>query len=298
MPEFQRNTPPSTLATEFQSETSISAGTEPHTFSVNVGIRDGASESPAVANANLFIMRLCTTSGADLVGSLSLKLDDGYPDAIVSAIDLNFSHSAGTDEIVAEFEEGAGEMKLTNQSPLDLQISRYALIKGAVVTEVDTASTLPANGSLSIPLPADHADLMFAADAQIRLPGSMAKADVTRFLHFQTADVQATQYVVAVDGSGIDFKKVDSVIIDITFANLTNLTPRSLKLNKDLRADSTHIVVPLENAIFSLPGNVSVQVHFTALGSAPINFTMQNDFNATPVLLVLQSDIDQHVAKS
>ena len=298
LPEFQRNTPPSTLATEFQSETSISAGTEPHTFSVNVGIRDGASESPAVANANLFIMRLCTTSGADLVGSLSLKLDDGYPDAIVSAIDLNFSHSAGTDEIVAEFEEGAGEMKLTNQSPLDLQISRYALIKGAVVTEVDTASTLPANGSLSIPLPADHADLMFAADAQIRLPGSMAKADVTRFLHFQTADVQATQYVVAVDGSGIDFKKVESVIIDITFANLANLTPRSLKLNKDLRADSTHIVVPLENAIFSLPGNVSVQVHFTALGSAPINFTMQNDFNATPVLLVLQSDIDQHVAKS
>lgn len=296
LPEFQRNTPPSTLATEFQSETNVSVGTEPHTFSVNVGIRDGTSQSPAVANANLFIMRLCTNSGADLSGSLSLKLDDGYPDAIVSAVDLNFAHSAGTDEIVAEFDEGAGELKLTNQSPLDLTIARYVLAKGANLTEVDKAFTFHANGSLSIPLPADHADLMFAADAQICLPNPMAKADVTRFLHFQTADVQETQYVVAVDGSGIDFNKVASVVIDITFINLTKVMPRSLTLNKDLHADSTHIVVPLENTIFSLPGTVSLQVHFTVPSTASVTITMQNDFNANPVLLVTQSDIDRHIA--
>jgi hypothetical protein len=298
LPDFQRDNPPSTLQTEFKSDVHFSAGTDPHTFSVSVSIHDDNSQTPAVANTNLFIMRLCSNTGADLVGSLSVKLDDGYADSVLSTIDLNFAHTAGTDEIVAELEEGSAQIKLTNRSPLDLQLSRYALIKEPALTEVDGVLSLPANGSLSVPLPEDHVGLMFAADSQMVIPNPMTKSDVARFLHFQTADVQETQYVVAVNGAGIDFKKVDSLAISISFSNLPNVAPRPFKLNKNFHADSAHIVIPLENAVFSLPGTVNLAVHFVDPGVRDLNFTMENDFTSAPVLIVLQSDIDKILPKT
>ena len=133
LPNFQRDNPPSTLQTQFKSNVQFSHGTGPHTFAVTVSVHDDDSQTPAVTNANLFIMRLCSNAGADLVGSLSVKLDDGYPDPVLSTIDLNFAHSASTDEIVVELEEGSAEIKLTNQSPFDLQLSRYALIRGSTI---------------------------------------------------------------------------------------------------------------------------------------------------------------------
>ena len=298
LPEFQRDTPPSTLQTEFKSSVQFNAGVDPHTFAVTVSILDDGSQTPAVANANLFITRLCSNTGTDLVGSLSVKLDDGYPDSILPTIDLNFAHTVGTDEIVVELEEGSAQVKLTNDSPLDLKLSRYALIEGATLAEVDGLLSLPANSSLFVPLPEDHTDLMLAADSQLVIPNPMTKSDVARLLHFQTADVQETQYVVAVDGSGIDFNKVDSVVCTITFSNLSSVVPRSLKLNKNLRADSTHIVIPLENAVFSLLGTVSLAVHFVVTGPSDLNFTLENDFTSDPVLIILQSAIDKNLSKS
>jgi hypothetical protein len=168
--------------------------------------------------------------------------------------------------IGVELEEGSAQIKLTNQSPLDLQLSRYALIQGTAVMEVPGTLTLPASGSLSVPLPADHPGLQFAADSQLVLPAPMTKSDIARFLHFQTADVEETQYVVAVNGSGIDFKKVDSLVASITFATLSGVVPRPLSLNKNLRADSTHIMIPLENAVFSLPGTANLTVRFVDPG--------------------------------
>jgi hypothetical protein len=130
------------------------------------------------------------------------------------------------------------------------------------------------------------------------IPNPMTKSDVARFLHFQTADVQETQYVVAVNGAGIDFKKVDSLAISISFSNLPNVAPRPFKLNKNFHADSAHIVIPLENAVFSLPGTVNLAVHFVDPGVRDLNFTMENDFTSAPVLIVLQSDIDKILPKT
>src|SRR5215813_1062137 len=58
LPDFQCDTPPSTLQTTFKSDVQFTAGVDPHTFAVTVSIHDGGSETPAVANANLFILRL------------------------------------------------------------------------------------------------------------------------------------------------------------------------------------------------------------------------------------------------
>ncbi len=298
LPDFLRETPPSTLTTQFKSGVTFSAGPDPKTFTVTVSIHADGSQTPAVANANLFIAQLCAGTGTDLGGSLSVKLDDGYPDAVLPAIDLSFVHSAGTDEIAVELEEGSAQIKLTNQSPLDLQISRYALQQASTITEVPGDISLPANGSVSVPLPADHTGLTLAADAQLVVPNPMRKSDITRFLNFQTADVQETQYVVAIHGNGIDFKKVDSVVANITFSTLPGVVPRHLSLNKNVASDSTHIVIPLENAVFSLPGSVNLEVHFVDPGASDLTFTMEHDFTAEPLMIVLQSDIDEHLPQT
>jgi len=299
LPDFQRDNPPSTLETQFRSNVQIDQGALAQTFAVTVSIQDEGAQTPAVANANAFIMRLSSGTGADLIGSLSIKLDDGYPQPVLSTIDLNFAHTAGSDhEIDVQIVEESSQIKVTNQLPLDLQLSRYALMKGAAITEVPGALVLPANGSLTIPLPSDHADLTLAVDAQLLIPQPMAKSDIMKFLDIRAADVQETQYVVAVNGSGIDFSKVDSIVVSITFSNLRDVMPRTLKLSKNLRADSTHIVIPLENAVFSLPGTVNVAVHFVDPGMNDLNFTVENDFTSEPVLILLQSDIDKNLPQT
>jgi hypothetical protein len=228
---------------------------------------------------------------------MSLKLDDGYSDAVLSPIALNFSHTAGSDELDVQIDEASAQIKLTNRSSLDLQLSRYALIEGSVISVIPCTLSLPANSSSSVSLPANHAGLLFAADAQLVMPKPLTKSDTARFLHFQTADVQETQYVVAIDGSGVDFKKVDSLLASITFSTLANVAPRPLRLSQHIHSDSTHIVIPLENAVFTLPGTVNLTVHFVDQGISDLNFTVGNDFTSEPVLVLLQSDIDKNLPK-
>ena len=188
LPDFQRDDPPSTLETQFRSNVQIDQGALAQTFAVTVSIQDEGAQTPAVANANAFIMRLSSGTGADLIGSLSLKLDDGYPDPVRSTIDLNFARTAGTDhEIDVQLIEESSEIKVTNQLPLDLQLSRYALMKDSAITEVPGVLALPANGSLTIPLPGDHVNLTVAVDAQLMIPQPMAKSDIVKFLDIRTA---------------------------------------------------------------------------------------------------------------
>ncbi len=296
--DFEHNTPPSELLTIFKSSVQFAAGTEAHTFAVTVFIQDDDKQTPAVANANLFILRLCSQTGTDLTGSLSLKLDDGYQSAVLAPIDLNFSHTVGTDELLVEFDESSSVIKLTNRSSLDLQLSEYALVQGSNLTEFPDSLVIAAAGNTSLPLPADHNGLALLADAQLVVPKPMSISAVTDYLNFQTVDVQSTQYAITVEGSGLDYNKVASIAIDIKFSTLPQVAPRQLRLNKSVNFDSTHIVVPLENAMFSLPGLVNVSVQFVDPGVNTLLFTLQHDFTAEPDLILLQNDIDKNLPGS
>jgi hypothetical protein len=291
--DFTNDTPPSTLLTSFKSGVQFAAGADAHTFAVTVSVQDDGPNTPAVADANLFILRLCSQRGTDLLGSLSLKLDDGYPNPVLASIDLNFAHTVGTDDLLAQLDEAAGTITLTNQSPLDLEIQDYALVQDASLTEFPGVINIAAAAVTSVPLPANHAGMAFVAVAQLALPASINPASMTNFLSFQTVDVQTTQYVVAVDGSGVNFVKVASIAVQITFSTLPAITPSQLNLNQAVRVDSTHIQIPLQNAVFSLPGSAKVTVSFVDTSVAAKVFTVQNEFTANPVLFLLQSDIDK-----
>ena len=168
--------PASTLQTSFQSTAAFAAGADPHTFSVMVSVQDDGLATPAVANANLFILRLCSQTGTDLIGSLSLKLDDGYTNPVMATIDLNFAHTAGSNELAADFDEAALAMNLSNVSPLDLQIQKYALIQGSTLTEGQDSFVLPAQSVRALPLPAKNAGTSVVAVAQLALPQPMTIA--------------------------------------------------------------------------------------------------------------------------
>lgn len=294
-PAFLRANPPSSVITTFKSDAQFVPGSDAHTFIVNVSVQDDGPNTPAVANANLFILRLCSQKGADLIGSMSLKLDEGFSDPVQAPIDLNFSHTTGTDELVAAFDDASSTLRLSNVSPLDLQIQDYALIQNSSLSEVPGAFTLAANSAKSLPLPADHSNMDLLAVAQLALPAQMSNSTAATFMNFQTIDVQQTQYVVAVDAAGVDFAKVASITASITFPTLPSIAPFQLTLNSTNTADSRQVKIPIENAVFSLPGSVDLFAQFVDSSLNPVEFTVENDFTKEPVLSILQSDIASRI---
>jgi hypothetical protein len=75
LPEFLKEGTNPQLLTAFQSSCEYAEGSDPHTFALEVEIRDEGN-SPAVANANLLIKQLCSPSQPFLFATLNLKLDD------------------------------------------------------------------------------------------------------------------------------------------------------------------------------------------------------------------------------
>ncbi|MGB6518335.1 MAG: hypothetical protein WBE79_07525 [Candidatus Cybelea sp.] len=290
-PSFLQSTPPSTLLTAFTSSVQFAAGAGPHTFALTITVQDAGATAPAVANANLLILQLSAQSGTDLIGSLSLILDEGYPDPVLATIDLNFAQTAGSNEIVAQIDENSQAIQVANQSPLDLQMQNYALIQGASLTEVAAPTLISAGGSVSFPLPANSDELAFVYEAQLALPASMNPSVVANYLNFQTVDVQNTQYVVALDASGVDFTKVTSVACTVTLPTLPSITPWQTTLTANLKADSSHVAIPIQNALFTLPGTINLTVKPADPNATPFSLTLQNDFTANPVMVLLQSQL-------
>jgi hypothetical protein len=60
-------------------------------------------------------------------------------------------------------------------------------------------------------------------------------------------------------------------------ARTIQAAPRPLKLNKNVHAYSAHIVIPLENAVFCLPGTVNRTVHFVDRSMGDLNFSGRKD---------------------
>ena len=292
-PDFLAATPPSTLLTSFASTVQFAAGPDPHSVALTVTIVDQGASVPAVADANIFILRLTSETGTDLIGSINFKLDDGYPDPVLATLDLNFQHTTGpSDELLAQFDQNADMIVVTNPTSLDLQMQEYALVQNGNISNFPGQVRIPAGASAQVPLPANHTDLAFLSVAQLLLPAVMDPAAVSKFLNFQTVNIQDTQVFVGIDASGVDFKKVASLAIQVTFPTLPSISPWAFTLTGNLLSESTHIQIPIANALFSFPGTVNVTATWLDSTKATVAFALQNDFASTPVLVLKQSEID------
>lgn len=290
-PTLLKDTPASTLQTSFASTASFSAGSDPHTFALTVTVQDNGPATPAVADANLFILRLTAQTGTDLIGSLSLKLDDGFTDPVLSTVDLNFAHTTGSDELACDFDPTVPAFNLSNLSPLDLNLQEYALVQGSTVTLSSNGFVLPGRTGKALPAPANSTGMSLIAAAQLALPTPMTMASVPNYLNFQTVDVQQTRYMIAIDATGVDWKSVTSVAVSVTFPTLTSIAPMSFTLGPVLQSSSQSVLVPLVNALSTLPGSLDITVNFTDTSKPAVEFTLTNDFVSQPVMTLLQTQI-------
>lgn len=295
-PTLLKDTPALTLQTSFASTANFSAGSDPHTFALTVTVEDDGPATPAVADANLFILRLTAQTGTDLIGSLSLKLDDGFTDPVLPTVDLNFAHTSGTDELTSDLDPTAPAFNLSNLSPLDLAIQQYALVQGANLTLSSDGFVLPGRSGKALPAPSNNAGMALVAVAQLALPTPMTMASVSNYLNFQTVDVQQTRYMIAVDATGVDWTSVASVAATATFPTLSSIAPMSFALGPVLQSNSQSVQVPLVNAMSTLPGSLDIVVNFTDTTKAAVEFTLTNDFVSQPVMTLLQSQITAHLS--
>ena len=84
----------------------------------------------AVANANLFLNQLSTTVEPYLSGSFGIVLDDAYPHPVIASVVVNLNDTSGSDELSYSVAADGSAIQLNNVSPLDLEVSRYAIVNG------------------------------------------------------------------------------------------------------------------------------------------------------------------------
>jgi hypothetical protein len=58
-----------------------------------------------------------------------------------------------------------------------------------------------------------------------------------------------------------------------------------------LKSDTNHIQIPIENAVFALPGTINLAVKAVDPNAVLLTLALQNDFTANPVMVLLQSQL-------
>ena len=82
-----------------------------------------------------------------------------------------------------------------------------------------------------------------------------------------------------------------TVAASVTFSSLPAIAPLAFNLHSDQRSDSRRVLIPLVNAISSLPGTVQLNVTFVNPAMTSIEFSITNDFVTEPVLAIVQNQI-------
>ncbi|HCI79624.1 MAG TPA: hypothetical protein DHW02_08035 [Ktedonobacter sp.] len=288
-----------TLLTPFKSSCTYATGTLPHTFSVVVEIQDDPTALPAVANANLFIKQLAATVEPYLAGQFGIKLDDYYTPAVEANSVLNFSMTGGTDELSFTNDEATQTIVLTNRSPLDLLLTRYAFYtpNDLPITPSPLQQTIVNQKTASLPLPTNHTDPNFLVlvDDTLALESPFTKQSLGRYLAFQAQDVQSVQYDLGINASNIDFnaRSINQIVAQIRFSDpsTSTIAVPALTLSADLLVNSVHIVVPIEYAISSLIATIEFTVKLIDTQQNPLSFTLTNDFIDHAIFVLQNSDL-------
>ncbi len=152
LPDFLKEGSAPKLMSAFQSSTQSSATSDQHFFALAIEIKDQANDSPAVASANILLSQLCQDKDPFLVATLSLKLDDNFPDPVETNAVLNFHKTTGTDELTFNVDSNLKTIAFQNNSPFDLLINRYALGGATDINIFSSDLSITSNQNVSIPL--------------------------------------------------------------------------------------------------------------------------------------------------
>jgi hypothetical protein len=283
----------STLATAFETTVAYAAGNQPQTFSVTLSVADANAPGSAVASANLLIAQLTTQAEPYLQGSLFIALDDYYPNPVATAVTLNFTATSGSNDLGMTFDTTAQAMDLVNTSPLDLQVSRYAVVTGGALAPQPFAATIPANTDAALPGSGLTAKSLLLVDRTLSLESPITKSDIQRYLTFDIHDVQDVEYQLGLLASGVNFvgRGIAQLKVAVVLDDLPSIAVPSFTVTAQDQSGEVVVTLPLQYAISVLTATVSITVVFSDPTLAPVPFTSSNDFVGNPVLVLTDQDI-------
>jgi hypothetical protein len=283
----------SILATSFSTQAVFAMGPIANSFAITLSVQ-GGSQAPSVADANLVIQRLCSGTGADLIGTLNLSIDPAMGDPIATSLDLSLLRTAGTDDLVSSVDPTTG-IAVINQSPIDITIGGCSILQGGALTSLATPIDVASGATVSLPWPATltpDATAQILVDAELKLTLPLPTSEVTKLINFVTVDVAATQIFVAIDATLVDFSQISTLDVVIVFQSAHDSPAAPFKLSSAVPIASASLSIPLVDAVYSLPSAVEVTVSFVDPATPSYSFVLQNDFMSEPTLTIHQQDID------
>jgi hypothetical protein len=281
------------LLTPFQSSAAYTAGLQPNTFQLDVDITDGSVTGSAVANANLFINQLSTTVEPYLSGSFGIVLDDAYPHAVIASVVVNLNDTSGSDELSYSVAADGSTIQLINVSPLDLEVSRYAIVNGTSAPPENLNQEILAGQSFTLSDKASSPGVALLVDRTLALENPFTKVALQRYVSFVTQDVQSVNYQIGIVANGVNFTVMGIAEIDIaiTIPSLPTVAVPNSTLTALSLASNTVINLPIQNAITSLSAVIAFTVKAVDTTKADVQFTVTNDFVDQPVYVLESSGI-------
>ena len=185
-------------------------------------------------------------------------------------------------------------MTLISASAFDLFVAQVALLGPQNIIVVNVGQVVHAGQSFSLALPADHASLHAQVDCDLAVgDDALSIPDFFRLLQFNVVDVQETQYLLSVNASAVKFQSrgIDRIEVSIGLQNMPTASIPSLLLLKERTQDSTHVVVPIVQAVTKLEGTLAFGVHFADATRQPALFTLENDFVQHPIFVLIDAEI-------
>lgn len=293
LPQRLDTSQPMTLSTPFQTSVTYVPGLQANTFQLDVTITDGSVTGSAVANANLFLKQLSTMVQPYLSGSFGIVLDDAYPHPVMTNVVVNLNNTSGSDEISYSVAADGSMIQLINVSPLDLQVSRYAIINGASAPPESLNQKILSQQIFTLSDKASSSAVSLLVDRTLALESPFTKQALQRYVAFVTQDVQNVNYQVGVVASGVNFAAmaIDEIDIAITIPSLPTVTVPNSKLTAQSLASNAVITLPIQNAITSLPAVIAFTVKATDTTKPNVQFTVINDFVDQPVYVLESASI-------
>ena len=293
LPQRLDTSQPMALSTPFQSSVTYTAGLLPNTFQIDVDITDGSVTGSAVANANLFLKQLSTTVQPYLSGSFGIVLDDAYPHPVIASVVVNLNDTSGSDELSYSVAADGSAIQLINTSPLDLEVSHYAIVSGTSAPTESLNQKLLAQQTFTLNDKASAPGVALLVDRTLALEDPFTKDALQRYVAFITQDVQNVNYQIGIVANGVNFAAMGIAEIDIaiTIPSLPSVAVPNSTLTALSLASNAVITLPIQNAITSLSAVIAFTVKATDTTKANVQFTVTNDFVDQPAYVLESSSI-------
>src|SRR5262249_31987999 len=154
----------------------------------------------------LFIQQLCKTPPGCGIGTINLKLDDNFPNAVSSTVTLSLPSAISDDGIGWSIDANSQTIKLTNSTSFNFLLQRYTIVSYQGINDPVTANIAIASGdSTTVPLPANFTHLTIVLDYIEQSNGPVDRTNIARYMEIKTQDAQNVQYLIAVNSAQVNY---------------------------------------------------------------------------------------------